>query len=65
MVSPRVTPTTSTIIRTVAMTFRWLSTTPRGAEVLPEVYWRKQTSSSVARTWVGRGVPASSTSGVR
>ena len=30
------------------MTLLWLSTTPRGTEVLPEVYWRKQMSSSAA-----------------
>ena len=44
---------------TVRTTLAWLSTTPRGWPVLPEVYWMKATSSVAA---VGKGGAGSSTS---
>ncbi len=41
---------------TVRHTLAWLSTTPRGCPVLPDVYWMKATSSSLmaGNTWSGR-----------
>ena len=46
------------------MTLLWLSTTPRGTEVLPDVYWRKQVSSSAAAMGRATALPRSRTSGV-
>ena len=44
---------------TVRTTFAWLSTTPRGRPVLPDVYWMKATSSVSA---AGNGGAGPSTS---
>src|SRR5258707_508712 len=40
---------------TVRTTFAWLSTTPRGRPVLPDVYWMKATSSVSAAGDGGAG----------
>src|SRR5260370_38453980 len=44
---------------TVRTTFAWLSTTPRGRPVLPDVYWMKATSSVSAAGNGGAGPSAS------
>jgi hypothetical protein len=64
-VSADVAPTASAMSRTVPITLAWERTTPRGAAVLPDVYWRKQTSVSQAPGSRAAGAPASRRSGVR
>ena len=48
---------------TVCVTLAWLSTTPRGLPVLPEVYWMKAVSLSDAVGKAGRGASASRSCG--
>ena len=50
---------------TVRQTLAWLSTTPRGCPVLPEVYWMKATSSSLMAGNGGTGASASRSAGSR
>src|SRR6202158_5564648 len=44
---------------TVRVTLAWLSTTPRGLPVLPEVYWMKAVSVSARVGKAGAGPPQS------
>src|SRR5262249_32767045 len=57
--SSRVSWAASAMNATVPTTLAWLSTTPRGCPVLPDVYWMNATSSLRA---TGKGGGASSTS---
>ena len=44
---------------TVRVTLAWLSTTPRGCPVLPEVYWMKAVSVSTGVGKAGAGLSTS------
>ncbi len=51
--------------RIVCTTFLWVSMTPRGSAVLPEVYWRNARSSGPAGSTRGSGAPTSRSTGSR